>query len=215
MQSNPNMPQDVQPLTAEALVPPASEPVAVSPVASGSRRRLWQRWRVPAAALVVGLVGGAVTAAALAGDPTQSREYRALKDDMASVQASRDAALDRAEKAREETERARSIAADREAQLDQREASLIAREQTVSATEQQIAANSIEEGIWTVGVDVEPGTYRTSAPVTQTCYWKITRTGSNGSDIVQNDIVQGGYPTVKLREGQDFVNERCGTFVKQ
>jgi hypothetical protein len=36
------------------------------------------------------------------------------------------------------------------------------REKVVAATEERIAANSVSDGIWTVGVDIEPGTYRTS-----------------------------------------------------
>jgi hypothetical protein len=73
----------------------------------------------------------------------------------------------------------------------------------------------IREGNWTVGVDIEPGTYRTSAKVTSTCYWGIYRTGSNGSDIIDNDIVTGGRPSVTLSPGQDFETTRCGSWSKQ
>ncbi|PRY47965.1 hypothetical protein LY71_111144 [Geodermatophilus tzadiensis] len=92
---------------------------------------------------------------------------------------------------------------------------MAAREQAVTALEQQIVATSITEGMWTVGRDIEPGTYRTAAAVSDDCYWGIYRSGSNGDDIIENDIVSGGFPTVTLREGQDFENNGCGTFVKQ
>jgi hypothetical protein len=82
------------------------------------------------------------------------------------------------------------------------------------AAETKAAADRIEIGTWTVGVDIEPGTYRTAEAVTSTCYWGIYRSGSNGADIIQNGLVQGGYPTVKLKKGQDFENG-CGVFVKQ
>ncbi|HEY4753429.1 MAG TPA: hypothetical protein VIH37_09100, partial [Candidatus Limnocylindrales bacterium] len=71
------------------------------------------------------------------------------------------------------------------------------------------------EGMWTVGADIEPGTYRTKEPVTTDCYWAIYRSGTNGDDIIQNDIVTGGTPRVTLSAGQDFNTQRCGDWVKQ
>ena len=85
----------------------------------------------------------------------------------------------------------------------------------MAAVEQRIAATSIGEGIWSVGVDIEPGTYRTAQPLSGYCYWGIYRSGTNGDDIVENDGPTGGYPTVTLSPGQDFENSGCGTFVKQ
>ncbi|KGM13568.1 hypothetical protein [Cellulomonas bogoriensis] len=102
----------------------------------------------------------------------------------------------------------------RETELDEREAAIAAREEAVTATEERAAATQIDIGTWTVGVDVEPGSYRTVDAVTSTCYWGIYRTGTNKADIVDNDVVQGGYPSVTLREGQDFENG-CGVWVKQ
>jgi hypothetical protein len=64
-------------------------------------------------------------------------------------------------------------------------------------------------------VDIEPGTYRTAEAVGSSCYWGISRSGSNGSDIIDNGIPGGGFPVVTLQAGQDFVNNRCGTFVKR
>ena len=59
---------------------------------------------------------------------------------------------------------------------------------TVTAgTSQGSAPNQrIEEGVWTVGLDVQPGTYRVETPITSemSCYWKISKTGTNGSDII-------------------------------
>ena len=90
-----------------------------------------------------------------------------------------------------------------------------ARQQAVAAIEQRIADTSIPNGIWTVGIDVEPGTYRVSQPLLRYCYWGIYVSGTNGSDIIDNDGPTGGFPTVTLRAGQDFENSGCGTFVKQ
>lgn len=33
------------------------------------------------------------------------------------------------------------------------------------------AKNTIAEGDWAVGVDIQPGTYRTKEPVSDDCYW--------------------------------------------
>ncbi len=71
---------------------------------------------------------------------------------------------------------------------------------------------TIDEGDWTVGVDIKPGTYRTTEPVSGDCYWGIYRAGSNQSDIIDNGIPTGGRPTVTLKKGQEFTNQGCGTF---
>jgi len=53
---------------------------------------------------------------------------------------------------------------------------------------------SVGDGIYVVGQDMQPGTYRVSAVVVDRCYWALTKTGSNGSDIIQNDLPAGGFP---------------------
>lgn len=72
---------------------------------------------------------------------------------------------------------------------------------------------TIDDGTWTVGVDVPPGTYRVRLAASSDCYWAILRSGSNGEDIINNDI-GGGRPQVTLRRGQDFETSRCGTWTK-
>lgn len=74
----------------------------------------------------------------------------------------------------------------------------------------------ITEGRWTVGDDIDPGTYKSTSPVeVDNCYWAITKTGSNGDDIVSNDFGVKGNLTVVLKEGQDFESTSCGTWTKQ
>lgn len=73
-------------------------------------------------------------------------------------------------------------------------------------------AGDITDGVWTVGADVEPGTYRTTGEASSDCYWAITATGSNGSDIIAN-FIGGGRPVVVLEEGHDFETKRCGDWV--
>lgn len=192
------------------------------------KARSWTRWAIPAGAGVLGLVLGGVAGAG-AQDPTESGQYLALQsqaEDLESQVEELGGRLD-AEAARESDQDAeyqellsglvsREVAvADQEGALTEREAAVTEREAAVTAVEQQVAATSIGEGTWTVGVDVEPGTYRTAEAVTDTCYWGIYTTGTNGDDIQQNDVVTGGFPTVTLAVGQDFKNSGCGTFVKQ
>ena len=68
----------------------------------------------------------------------------------------------------------------------------------------------ITEGVWTVGVDIKAGNYKVIAPIEEQCYWKISKTGSNGDDIISNDLPSGGRPQVRLRAGQDFETKDCG-----
>lgn len=103
-----------------------------------------------------------------------------------------------------ESQEYKDLAAERDA--------LQAQVDKAAAAEAEVAANGITEGTWTVGTDIEPGTYKVTEPVTD-CYWSITTTGSNG-DIVDNDIVTGGLPQVTLSEGTDFTSNRCGTWAK-
>src|SRR5699024_2255065 len=106
-------------------------------------------------------------------------------------------------------------AAKRAAELYTREADVAAREAAVDAVVNAIVATPIENGTWTGVGDVEPGTYRTAEAVSSQCYCCIYRRRSNGSDIIDNDIVDGGFPTVTLSAGQDFENSGCGTFIEE
>ncbi len=72
---------------------------------------------------------------------------------------------------------------------------------------------SIPEGTWTVGVDVVAGTYR-AVGAGSMCYWSITKSGSNGSDI-QDNHYGGGNLTVTLKAGQDFTTNNCPDWAKQ
>jgi Ni/Co efflux regulator RcnB len=150
-----------------------------------------------------------------ASDPTQSEAYLALQEELSTAQEQVSASEAEAQRAAADKRRVETAAAQRDSELDQRERNVAAREQAASAVEQQIAANSIGQGTWTVGRDIEPGTYRTREAVVGDCYWAILASGTNGGDIIENDIPSGGFPTVTLSAGQDFENNGCGTFVKQ
>ena len=198
-----------------------------------ARRR--PRWLVPT---ITGIVGLAIGLAAGGGtaDPTASAQFKAVsaklstaqtdlttaQADLITVQGGRDAALGkvgaadkRASDAEAGAKTAQEAVAAREATVATKEAAVAAREQAVGATEKAVADTTISEGTWTVGVDIQPGKYRTKAAVTTTCYWGIYKSGTNGDVIIQNDIVTGGVPSVTLSAGQDFDNSGCGDWVKQ
>jgi len=209
--------------TPAVVVDATEEPTATTAQeeAPPQRGRTWLRWTVPLAALLIGASAGVGVTVGLS-DPTTSEEYQALESDLQSAEDRIPTMSDRARALQETARVAREGAAQRQteldgraAELDQREADLVAREQAVTAVENQIAATSISHGIWTVGVDIEPGTYRTAEALTGYCYWAIYTSGTNGDDIIENDGPEGGYPTVTLSVGQDFENNGCGTFVKQ
>lgn len=204
-------------------LPLAEEP----PVASmsgppGLRARRWVPWTAGVGGALLGMGLGAVITL-VASDPTSSDEYQELVGQMSAEQSRASSAQEAteadAESAIGSAEASASSAAASASQfvagLEQREADVTAREQAVNALVQRIAATSIEQGTWTVGRDIEPGTYRTAQAVTGDCYWGIYRSGSNGDDIIENDIVNGGFPTVTLSVGQDFENNGCGTFIKE
>jgi hypothetical protein len=186
--------------------------------AAGRQKRNRPTWALAVAGLAAGLVLGGASGAAIAlgaSDPTASQEYRALEEQLETAQGDITAAERQAEEAADRARVASNELAARSDELDQREQAVASREAAVTAVEQQIAANSIKNGIWTVGVDVAPGTYRTSEALTGYCYWAIYESGTSGGDIIENDGPTGGFPTVTLSAGQDFENSGCGTFVKQ
>ncbi|GAB3262787.1 hypothetical protein [Arthrobacter pigmenti] len=204
------------------------------PPSNGRRRQpLWI-----AAAVVAGLalLGGGAAAGNAAVDPTSSEAYVALEESAAAVKGERDAALSDLKELQKEYDTLASGIGERESDVAQREvdvtkaegeleeaqaklekaqAKLKEREKAVAGAEAEKAKNTISEGTWTVGVDVEPGTYRTTDNVRSSCYWGIYVSGTNSEDIVSNDIPGGGRPTVTLSEGQDFTSSRCGSWAKQ
>lgn len=69
------------------------------------------------------------------------------------------------------------------------------------------------EGVWLVGADIVAGTYRTANSVSGYCYWEIMA-GAGSDDIIDNDIVVGGRPTVVLENGREFDSYSCGKWVR-
>lgn len=177
------------------------------------------------ATTLLAVYAAGATVVAVDRDDTARAAQTLAADTAAELDTTRtdlDDALARAETAEGRADDAETAAATRQAELDERESGLDEREQdvadretAVSKTERKVEDSRIDEGVWTVGTDVAAGNYRTTEAVSGDCYWAIYRSGTNQDDIVQNDIVTGGRPSVTVRDGQDFETNRCGTWDKQ
>ncbi|MDQ0869168.1 hypothetical protein QFZ70_001641 [Arthrobacter sp. V1I9] len=195
----------------------------------GGKAKPGRTRRVFTAVAVVGLLVGATAVGTTLPDPKSSDAYRALAGEKATVESDRDSAKSNYESMKSKYDTLQNGITAREAKVTAREtevgkadaavktaeAAMKVREEAVTGAEKTKAANTIGDGTWTVGSDIEPGTYRAAAAVASTCYWGIYRSGSNGSDIVENDIPGGGRPVVTLSAGLDFNSTRCGKWEKQ
>lgn len=176
------------------------------------------------AALLMGamLIGGGFWIGKATTDPTTSTEYAALGTKAAAADKDRDLYLEQRDILQQKVATMEVAVGKREDAVLLAEAALKTnaegvkkREDAVTGAEKTQAANAVADGTWVVGVDIEPGTYKAKADVGSRCYWGIYATGSNGDDIINNDIPGGGLPSVTLAAGQDFKSARCGSWTKQ
>lgn len=199
----------------------------VKPEAAAPKRS--RKRRILGATVAVVLLGSGIAFGTVLPDPKTSEAYTALAGEKETVEIERDAALSSYASVKGKYDTLQNGIASREAKVSTREtevgkadaavktaeAAVKAREEAVTGAEKAKAANTVGDGTWTVGSDIEPGTYRAAAAVGSTCYWGIYRSGSNGGDIIENDIPGGGRPVVTLSPGQDFNSTRCGKWEKQ
>lgn len=196
-----------QPQYAQPQPPYQAPQPPAAPKPNFFTRRWVQLTGVGLIALLVGVgIGGA-------GSTTDATSSSSSSTASGPTQADVDAA-----KAAGVTEGKAQAAAElktREDAVAAKEAAVTAREAKVAGAEKAQAANTITEGTWTVGTDIKAGKYRTAEQVgPEGCYWEIDRSGTNGEDIVANDNVTGGRPTVTIKAGQDFTNHGCGDWTK-
>ncbi|MEC5179482.1 hypothetical protein [Arthrobacter sp. CG_A4] len=185
--------------------------------------------RIFTVAAAVALLAGATAVGTTLPDPKSSDAYVALAGEKSAVESDRDSAKSSYESMKSKYDTLQNGIAAREAKVAAREteagkadaavktadAAVKKREEAVTGAEKTKAANTIGDGTWTVGKDIEAGTYRAAADVGSSCYWGIYATGSNGSNIIDNDLPGGGRPSVALSGGQDFKSSRCGKWEKQ
>jgi hypothetical protein len=160
---------------------------------------------VVAAAAIVGLSGCAVAktdqAAAAASKPAATAapaDVQAKTEELAGREAVLDTRL---------------------AQLDRREKDLDAREAGIvksEKVEKVAAAATFGEGTYLVGEDIKPGTYRTSGPTDDNCYW-ARRSGTSGSfsELITNGNPAG--PTTVTIKSSDaaFETSGCGDWTRR
>jgi hypothetical protein len=104
--------------------------------------------------------------------------------------------------------------AKREQAIAAREASVKTREEAVTAAETHVQETTLVDGkTYTVGTTMQAGTYQATSTSTR-CYWKITTSGTNYDDIVQNDLGSQGVLQVSVGAGQDFQSHSCGNWTK-
>lgn len=221
----------VRPLAGQAVppAPPAPRELSPDPEPPARRERPWWRQRrtiAEAVVLVLLLIAIGSSSASAEKDAGREADERIARvhasadkqveeataataeaeDRAKATAAERDAALDRAAKAKETAEAdaahqlRRDEAAlakkwdDRNAALDQRSKDLDAREQQLAGREAAVArveASQIGDGIYQVGVDMEPGRYHTDGSIGG-CYIAML-SGSSGSfdEIINNDNFEG------------------------
>jgi len=220
-----------EPVAAESgdeltAVESSGEPATAGP--KPRKKRGKGKWIAISVAAAVLLVGGGAVGYSLP-DPKASDAYVALDKQKSAAEAQRDSARSDYDglktkydtllggiTSRENTVSKREAAVSTaETTLKDDQAAVKKREDAVSAVEQQKAANTVGDGTWVVGKDIEAGTYRANAAVDSTCYWGIYASGTNGGQIIENDLPGGGRPSVVLAAGQDFKSSRCGTWTKQ
>lgn len=204
---------------------------APSPTSGPTRRplgflRRWQSWTVAGLVLVLAVGwtmafynygvsqdNAASTARLRDANAKLYEQLGAVIHERDQLQASR-ASAETALKNREDVvKQHEGELVQRDEAAKKREDAVKAREDAATQQEKVQAQNTITEGNWAVGVDIQPGTYRTKEAVSGDCYWEID-SDANGSNIVANDIVSGGRPTVTVRNGQYFTSERCGEWIK-
>lgn len=185
--------------------------------------------RAFATVAVLALLAGATAVGTTLPDPKNSDAYVALAGEKSAVESERDSSKASYTSMKSKHDTLQNGMAAREAKVTAREgevgkadaavkaaeAAVKVREEAVTGAEKTKAANTVGDGTWTVGTDIEPGTYRAVADVGSSCYWGIYATGSNGSNIIDNDLPGGGRPSVALSAGQDFNSTRCGKWEKQ
>lgn len=208
---------------------PLQAPASVPSGAGAAQRRPRRGKQVLGLLAAVVLLAGATAFGTTLPDPKSSDEYMALADAKAGAESERDSIRSNYDSVKSDYETLQAGLAEKEAKVQAREAdvgkaeaavksaeaAVKKRESAVSAAEKEKAANTLSDGTWTVGKDIAAGTYRATADVGSSCYWGIYETGSNGGNIIENDLPGGGRPSVALSAGQDFKSSRCGTWQKQ
>ena len=185
--------------------PPVSDPAPDTPQQLVPKRR--RRWLWPLLCIVALLVGAGIGVVGAQADPTTSPEYRQLADARDQAVSSNEQLQSLNSRLQDEVTAAETAVGeidDRTAALDQRDTEIAARETAVAAREEAVTATelAIEEGtipgngIFLVGTDVQPGTYRGGGAG---CYW--ARLGDVGGEDIITNYLGDGPTVVEIKSG--------------
>ncbi|MGH3456773.1 DUF2510 domain-containing protein [Aeromicrobium sp.] len=98
----------------------------------------------------------------------------------------------------------------KESELNQREQDVEAREKDLEEAEASTGADTIGNGVYQVGADVQPGQYVTGGPEDpddSPCSFRVS-TDEAGEDVITSEESEG-QAEVLLEEGQYFMSESC------
>ena len=116
----------------------------------------------------------------------------------------------------EELDRQEADLESREGDLRTQQEELTKREQDLEARERDLGtssgSDSIGNGVFEVGTDVQPGTYETDGPDDPElpCTYRVS-SDEDGDDIISSEV-SDGPGTVILEDGQYFTSEYCLTW---
>lgn len=204
----------------------APEPVDGARQAKPSKTKLYVAVGASAASLLVGLLAGV----AMGQVPVKALESEVAyqKTRVASMVTQIETGKSEAEvqvaAAEAKAKAAEDASAAKEAELDTRAEELAAQETEAKELQETLDAavvareeSKIGSGLHEVGVDVQPGKYKTSGPDGSNmagCYYAWKTSFGADADIIDNELTDG-KATVVLKKGQFFEVDSCNEFVKQ
>lgn len=98
--------------------------------------------------------------------------------------------------------------------MNSRAAQVAAREQAVKVAEGQLNANQFSgDGIYQVGVDIQPGTYFSGPPSSGNCYSAVLSSADTNNIVTNNN--SAGPTIVTVSPGQYLDVSGCDPFVKR
>ena len=198
-------------MTFNSVPPPPPHASSPTPVAKKPRK-----WPWIAAIIGAFAVGGA---AGYGGTPepeivTKEIEIEVEPADMDERRAALDEREDELEQRSSELDERSSDLDERDDELQTLASELDERDEALTTTEQEIEENTIPgSGIYLVGEDIKPGTYRSDG---SRCYWaRLSGTSGEFEHIIANDNVEGtAYVTIAASDVA-FETSRCGEWKLQ
>lgn len=204
--------------------PPTPSQVTNNDSPASSTRRRPRRWPWVIGLIAAGGLGG-LTVWALQPEPevievepadmTERRTQLDQRSEQLGAQSSdlddRQAEIDTQSSDLDEREAELDERAD---ELQERADELDERDDALTETEDEIAENTIPgSGIYLVGEDIQPGTYRSEG---STCYWaRLSGTSGEFNDIIANDNVEGTAYVSIAASDVAFETSRCGEWTLQ